>query len=518
MPSKQSTPTKTSDPVYDLVHSMSRTEKRYFNINTQSIKNNKGKTPDYYILYEILDKMKIYAKEKAEQKLLKKLGKDGFSNFTVKKVELYDVLMKSLRNYAYKQTKKSADYIKVLIRDANFLFKRGLFKDAEKHLKEAKKLAKKCGDTLSLIEISRFERAYILTTRSKNMDEKLEIIHEESLFLFETLKGEEEIRRDYDLIYSTKTQRSKLINEEDIRKFKSKFSHLFEVEKNQNLSILSERYLINTLSQYHYLLEENELYLEKTLSVIDWWENNETWLNQSPHLYIAALSNLLTGYSRLGRYDEFLYILKKIEKIKPNNQYEEAMRFHRLMINRQVYFLNNGLIDEVCNLSSAIKKGIKNHKINEGVQIVLIFNVIVAFFVNKEYKECIKWVNLYNPFKKMKIMKTQIPFAQILKIISFYELEDLDELEQQIKSTEKYYDNDIDLTRQSLENIILRSMKRMSKVTPKEQAKIITELKITLDELPIKSKRRLGFDEIDLWVSSKIGGKTILQLLLERNK
>ena len=518
MASNQSIPTKASDSVYDLVHSMSRMEKRYFNINTQSITNFRGKTPDYYILFEILDKMKVYDKDKAEQKLLKKVGKEGFSNFSVKKNELYDVLMKSLRNYSYKQTRKSADYIKVLIRDANFLFKRGLFKDTEKHLKEARKLAEKCGDTLSLIEISRFERDYILTTRSKTMDKKLKEIHEESVFLLENLKEEEEIRRDSELIAATRAQNSKLTNEKDIKEFRSKYSHLFEIEKNQTLSILSKRYLINALIQYHYLLEENELCLQKALSIIDWWEDNEIWLHQSPHLYIAALSNLLTGYGRLRKYDEYLYVLKKIEKIKPNNQYEEAMRFHRLMINRQVYFLNKGLIDEVCNLSFAIEKGIKNHKLNEGVQIILIYNVIVAFFVSNRYKECIKWVDLYNPFKKMGVSRIDIQFAQILKLIAFYELEDLDSLEKSIKATEQYFNNKILLSRHALEFIILRAIKRMGKVIPKEQTKIIQELKVTLNDLPMKAKRRLGFDEIDLWITSKIEKKTIIQLLQERNK
>ncbi len=518
MASKQSIPTKTSDPVYDLVHSMSRMEKRYFNINTQSIKNNRGKTPDYYILFEILDKMKIYDKVKAEQKLLQKLGKEGFSNFTVKKVELYDVLMKSLRNYTFKQTKKSADYIKVLIRDANFLFKRGLFKDTERHLKEARKLAEKCGDTLSLIEINRFERKYILTTRSKNMEKKLSAIHEESIFLFKNLKEEDEIRKDYELIVSKRLKINRLTNEKEIKEFRLNFSHLTKLEKIQPLSNLSKRYLDNALSEYHYLLGENESYLQKRLAILDWWEDNEIWRNQSPHFYIVALSNLLTGYGRLNLYDEYLYILKKIEKIKPNNQYEEAMRFHRLMINRQVYFLNKGLIDEVCNLSYAIEKGIKNHKLNEGVQIVLIFNVIVAFFVSKKYKECIKWVKLYDPFKKMEIAKIQIQFAQILKLIAFYELEDLDELEKHIKLTERYFDHQVGLSRHALDNIILRTIKRMGKITPKEQTKIITELRVTLDALPLKTKRRFGFDEIDLWVNSKIRRTTIIQLLQERNK
>lgn len=373
MTSKQTKITKTSDPVYDLVHSMSRMEKRYFNINTQSIRNNRGEIPDYYALFEILDKMKTFDKVKAEQKLLQKLGKESFSNFTVKKNELYDVLMKSLRSFSFKQTKKSADYIKVLIRDANFLFKRGLLKDTERHLKEARKLAERCGDTLSLIEINRFERDYIITTRSRNRDKKLEAIHLEGITLFENLKKEEEVRKDFDLIASQRQKNSKITNEENIKRFKNNFSHLFEIEKNNNLSTLSMRYLNNALSQYHYLLDENQLYLEKALAIVDWWEDNEAWLNQSPHLYIGALSNLLVGYGRLGKYDEYLYVLKKIEKIKPNNQYEEAIRFHRLMINRQNYFLNKGLIDEVCNLAHAIEKGIKNHKLNEGVQIVFGF-------------------------------------------------------------------------------------------------------------------------------------------------
>lgn len=517
MASKQSTKTKVSDPLYDLVHSMSRTEKRYFNVYTQSIRNNRGEIPDYYTLFEILDRMKVYDKNKAELKLLQKLGKENFSNFTVKKNELYGALMKSLRNYNYEKMKKSADYIKVLIRDANFLFKRGLFKDAERHLKEAKKLAKKCGDTLSLIEINRFERDNILTTRSKSMDKKLKEIHEESIFLFKNLKEEEDIRKNYDLIVSTRLKINRLTNEDDIAEFKIKFSHLFELEKNQTLSNLTKRYLNNAFSEYHYLLGENEPYLRERLVILDWWEDNELWRNQSPHFYIGALSNLLAGYGRLGLYDEYLYVLKKIEKIKPNNQYEEAMRFHRLMINQQVYFLNKGLIDEVCNLSFAIEKGIKRYKLNEGVQIVLIFNILVAFFVNRRYKESIKWVDLYNPFKKIEIAKIQIHFAQILKIISLYELGDFDELEKNIRITEKYFNNVIGLSKHTLENIVLRSIKQLNKVIPKEQLKVIKELKVTLEMLPKKAKRRTGFDEINLWVSSKIEGKNIIQLLKERN-
>ena len=233
---------------------------------------------------------------------------------------------------------------------------------------------------------------------------------------------------------------------------------------------------------------------------------------------VYPLSNLLAGYGRLGRYDEYLYVLKKIEKIKPSNQYEEAMRFHRLMVNRQVYFLNKGMIDEVCNLSSAIEKGIKNYKLNEGVQIVLVFNLIVAFFVNRKYKECIKWIRFYDSFKKMEIAKIKIQFAQILKTIAFYELGELDQLETHIRLTQKYFDTQLKLSQHNLDYIILRALKRIGNTPLNQQIKIIKELDVTLNELPIKTKRRVGFDEINLWIQSKIKNKTIIELLQERNK
>ena len=125
---------------------------------------------------------------------------------------------------------------------------------------------------------------------------------------------------------------------------------------------------------------------------------------------------------------------------------------------------------------------------------------------------------MYNPLRRIGLARIQIHFSQILKIIAFYELEELEELEKNIRLTERYYKNDVRLPLQSLEWITLRAVKQMGKVTPREQIKIIKELKVTLNEIPLSRKKRLGFDEIQLWVNSRIEQKTILELLQERNK
>ena len=60
------------------------------------------------------------------------------------------------------------------------------------------------------------------------------------------------------------------------------------------------------------------------------------------------------------------------------------------------------------------------------------------------------------------------------------ELEDLDELEKQIKSTEKYYSNDVDLARLSLENIVfpLISITLISMIDTNLQKQLLYNLEI----------------------------------------
>ena len=514
MASKQLPLTIISDPVYDLVHSMSRMEKRYFNINTQSIKNNKGKVPDYYILFEILDKMKIYDKDKAEQKLLQKLGKEKFSNFTVKKIELYDVLMKSLRNYSYKQTKKSADYIKILIRDANFLFKRGLYKDAKRHLNDARKLAEKCGDTLSLIEINRFEREYLRMNRSLDMEERLPILHEEEEKLIDDLKMESELICNYDLLTNQRIKNTSLVGKESIDQFKSDYKHLHKIDPN-SISKIAQRFLWSCLCDYYFLLRENTAMVNVRQLHFEWWKNNELWRKQYPHYYIISLSNLLGTYSRVKDYDKFPEIINAIEKIEPNNQHESAVRFHRLMVYHQIYFMNKGLLNEACNLSKRIEKGIKNHKLNEGVQIALIFNTIVAFFINERYKECIEWINFFKPFEKIERGKQQVQFVQILKVISFFELDDFDEIEHAVKSIKRYFIDFFKMSETDFELIILELLKEFYEAIPSRRKQILEKIKhdIKLIQSTPETKRQIGMEELTLWVEYKLTGKSMISLL-----
>ena len=252
----------------------------------------------------------------------------------------------------------------------------------------------------------------------------------------------------------------------------------------------------------------------------EWWRDNELWKKQYPHYYILSLSNLLSTYSRLKDYQKFPEILMMIEKIESNNQHEETVRFHRLMIYHQIYYMNKGLLNEACNLSSRIRKGIKNYHLNEGVQIALIFNTIVSFFISDRYQECIEWINFFKPFEKIERGKQQVQFAQIMKVISYFELDKFEEIDDAVKSITNYFINFFKMPDTDFEVKVLELLKEFYIAIPSRRKKILEKIKnnIEIIQSSAETKRQIGMEELLLWVEYKLTNVSMASLLITQNK
>lgn len=512
--------TRGNDNLHELIHTMSASEKRYFIKHAKKITNNDGTSPDYLELFGIMNRMDTYDDFKAEQKLLKAVKKEYFSNFAEKKKELYAALMRQLKNYHAKKLKKSADYIKVLIQDANFLFKRGLYRQANKYLMEARGMAEECGDTLSLIEINRFEREYMRSNRALEMEERMEFLHAEEERLIEDLKVEAGLIQDYDYLINLRFVQSNIVNKENIDRLKKEFKRLEDLMNKNDLPILAERFLLNSLSDYCHLVNKNELVFEVRQRHYNWWKKNSLWRNQLPHNYINSLSNLLGAYHRKREYNKFPELLKKLEKVDVNNKTEEARRFQRLINYRLLYYMNIGLIDEACRLSNFVEKGFKKYNLSVGVRIALIFNLISAHFLNEDSEKCIYWINFYKPFKTLERGKLYVQFAQILKIISLYELGEFDQFDNTYNTVFKYFKNHLNMELESFEIVIIGWIKKMSKAIPSEQVRILKEIKnyVLLIQSNPETYRRIGVEELLFWVDSKLTSRSMKDLLIESNK
>ncbi len=504
------------DPLFELIQSMSPTEKRYFKMRVENVKNNDNTIPDYYILFQIINKKESFDEKKIEQELLENVGKKGFSNFTVKKNELFVALMRHLKNYHFSKSKKSAEYIKVLLQDANFLFKRGLYRQANKKIRGARKLANKCGDTLSLIEMNRLEREFLRTNRDVKMEVRLEELHQEEEDLINNLQKEARLIKDYDLLILEQIRNTRLTDEESKEKLRIKFKHLEQINKDE-LSLVAQRFLFISLGSYFRLLDEDQKSRLALKDAFEWWEKNELWRKKMPHHMIAALSNMLSNHNRNKDYSQFLIVLKKLEGIEPENEHERMLRFQKLMLFRQLYYLNNDMIEEACILSKRIEKGLNTYHLNEGQQITLIYNVIISFFINSNFLECVRWIDLLNPFKKIKRGGVKIQFSQILKIISYYELDEFDQMRKTSSSTSNFFKVHLKMKSGNVYFQILKLLLKLNGAIPREQNRIIKKIKeIALDRKD--SFPSVGMEEINIWLDSKFLDQSMKSILLEKSK
>jgi len=514
---RQTKPKKnnSTDSLFELIQSMSATEKRYVNVQVKHIKGKDGKELDYIILFKILNKMEEYDEEKAKQKLLKALNKEKFSNFSVKKKELYEVLMRQLKNFHYNKMKKSVAYIKELINDAVFLFRRGLYHQADKYLEDAKKMAEKCGDTLSLIEINRMEREFLRANRNIKSEEQVEEFHQIEKGLIENLEEETGLIRDCDTLSVKVHFKNKITTQKSIKKIKDEFSDLKEID-DKDLTIVGKRFLLSGLVKYYNLIGDNEKLLLYVEAVFEWWETNMLWKNQMPHYYIAALTNALSSYNRSKEYNKYPKILRILENIETNTHHEATIKFQTLMLYRQLYYMNVGLIDEACNLSIPIAKGLKTYQLNIRTQVILIYNTIVAFFFNDNYKKCLEWANFFQP-EMIERGRLEIKCTQIFKLISVNEIGIKSEKEIIYKRIKYFFINSLVIKEDDFHLVIFELINKFYKMEINERHIILSEINRHIHNIQNDSQITWnnGLEELEYWRKSKETNQKMIKLVIK---
>ena len=506
----------TIDSLFELIHSMSPTEKRYFMIRIEGINSKEG-VPDYYTLFKILNKRKEFHEEEVKQELLEEVGKKSFSNFTVKKNELYDALMRHLKNYHFKKLKKSADNAKIFIQDAEFLFKRGLYRQAYKKLKLARRIAVKCGDTLSLIEMNRLEREFLRTNQVVKMKKRIEELHQEEEELISDLKVEADLNKQYDRLTLKLLKNSRVTGEKSVEQLKSEFGYLVELKNKKNLPNLGQRLLASSLVNYFYLLGKNDEASQSMEVVLEWWKENELWRRKMPHYYINALSNLLSSYNRSKEYSNFSNVLDLLEKVEVNTEHEKTAKFLKLIHYRQIYYLNIGLLEEACNMSKRTEKGLRTYKLNEGSQVAIIYNSIIAHFISGNYSEAIRWIEFFKPFKKIERGLHLVQVGQILKVIAYYEIGEFEKMEYAYRSALRFFSSHLKLSKTSFEQKILELVYKLHNALPSAQIEIYKAMKKYIESTSVKYKQ-VGMEELMLWIESKLKNRNMKGLLLDQIK
>lgn len=124
---------KTSEALYELIHSLTKNEKRYFKMYCSGLSGRDGS--NYLLLFEALERQKEYDGEALKRSLKKP---SLVKNLSSEKNYLFNLILDSLLAYHKEQPEHK---IRIMMSKAQMLYDKSLVKASYKLLMSAKKLA-----------------------------------------------------------------------------------------------------------------------------------------------------------------------------------------------------------------------------------------------------------------------------------------------------------------------------------------------------------------------------------------
>jgi hypothetical protein len=487
------------DNLFELIQSLSRSEKRYFTVNGGREDSN------HMRLFQLMNGLK-----KFDDKKLKKVFP---KNLSWEKGNLYKLILQSMRNY--RSDKSTYAEIKEHILDVYFLREKGLYEQSYKWLQKVKELAIKYNRSADALEISQLEGKLLLNIKPVDLKEQINLLGKEQQSILESIEEEVQYTNAYRLILTKFFERINLFSEEQ----KSEFNRDFSLEEKDINSFLSPR------ASYHFLLYQKfysqflgqpQAVFDYSHKILKWWKANQDIKKEERHSYLIDRFNYLAACFLINDYDEALVTLNEMSKEPTNNALEKRVLFQGLVQYRHLYYMNIGDFTTAKNEYLNVEKELKKINLDEKNRTTIIINFAILFFLMEDFADCIQTIDKIlknkNVTKRLGVQR----FARVLKCICYLELSDVDGFESSHRSSRRFL-AEIKENPESFEYQILALLKKLESAFPEDIQKIYQKIATFLDKRKNNPNQNnpIGLDEYSYWVESKLKKISMTTLLLK---
>jgi len=181
---------KPSTELFDLIKSLSKSEKRFFKLSSSLQTGEKN----YLKIFDYIEKQREYDEEALKNSFKNEIF---IKHLPSEKNHLYKLVLKSLRGYHGDSSISSQ--LKQEIKNVEILYKKALYKECNKFLKRAKKLAKEHEKFYYWFELISWEKLLIEEEYEQGIfNYDLDKLIEEELMVIEKLRN----LAEYQMIYS----------------------------------------------------------------------------------------------------------------------------------------------------------------------------------------------------------------------------------------------------------------------------------------------------------------------------
>lgn len=508
---------KNSDPVFQLVKSLTRSEKRHFRLFTNRQGSQEGLK--FIQLFDAIDDQEVFDEEKILEKV-PAIKKIQLANL---KANLYKQLLSSLRVYQAAQNQdiqlhEQLDYARVL-------YNKGFYKQSLKMLEKVKQTALQAEMhhiALSAIDFEKLIESQYIT---RSMRGKADMLSSEASHIALRVAQTHELSNAALRLYGLYIKMGHVRNQNDYEYITAFFyNNLPQIDLRQ-AGFFEKLYYFQMHVWYYYIVQDFRSCYKFAQKWVDLFDEYPGMKDNQAVLYIKGLHNLLAALFNLLYYSRFEQVLYKLEsfakdesrKRDPNT---EILLFMYIYSNRINSCFLKGTFTEGLSIIPEMLEKLEFYKphLDPHQMLVFYFKIASLYFGSGNNFKAIEYLNKIIQYKDINLREDLQCFARILNLIAHFEAGEDEALEYHIKSVYHFLGKMNDQQQMQVE--IFRFLRNVGDIMPHQVKDEFLKLKEKLVEIARDPYERRPFLYLDIisWLESKIEDVPVQEIMKRKFK
>jgi hypothetical protein len=505
-------PNRSSEPVFQLIKSLTRSEKRHFRLFT----NRQGSTDGlkFLQLFDALDALETYD----EVQILSQVPALKRVQLANLKANLYKQVLSSLRVYHAGQNPdiqlhEQLDYARVL-------YNKGFYQQSLRMLEKVKQAARQVEMPHIVLLALDFEKLIESQYITRSLDDRAETLAIEAVNTVEQLANIHALSNASLRLYGLYLKAGHARNQADHERVKDFFCANLPAAPNARAGFFEKLYFYQAQVWYCTLNQDFRTCYRYAQKWVDLFEQAPQMKDLQAMLYIKGLHNLLATLYNMLYYSKFIDTLRTLEEFAANQTRRsspntEILLFQYIYTHKiNAYFLE-GRFTEGLEIIPELLENLERYKGQLDIHRTLVFYYKIAslYFGSGQYQKAIEYLNLITQHKDLSLREDIQCFARILNLIAHYEAGDDASLEYQVRSVYRFLGmlNE----QQAMQVEIFRFLRSVGTIAPQQVREAFIALRDKLMVIaanPYESRPFLYLDIIS-WLESKITGTPVQEVM-----
>jgi hypothetical protein len=496
-----------SEPLLQLIATMSRQEKRYFKLYAAFYTKEQGN--NLLRLFEAIERLK----PSSAAGLAAAVRSEPYArHLSLLKNQLTEQILDSLLSYG--STKKTSHILQRQIMHADVLSERGLHTQAGKVLARAEKKAVHTEESLLQMEILYRRRALLFKQVTASFEEEIRELYTKGKDILAEISSTGTYREMMDLMQVIATRYSASPTKADKKKMDDIVAVLLE-NKKEILSFTNALTHHNILGTYSMLVNNTAEALVHYRSIAQLWRRYPDKIEERPGQYLRHLSNYLNCLVTERRPEEFAEITQEIRNRLAVADTDPQIRFN--LWNLELLFaMNNGNLDACVYTVAEVEQYLLSHtgSIDPTTYLTLCHTCSIYYFLQGRYARSLEHINLLQAEAGAAIKQDIQSFSRIFSLVAHYELNNHDILDNSIRAAKRYLKKNSEPG--ALEKAVMSGIRAlMTAVDTADRTKAFRSLHYNLLEiLHGSTEELLGMTELLFWTQSHLNNCSIRELFV----